>query len=72
MLFRSRLSGGTVERFIFAYQDKEWIFKDVVFKDTLKENRSLLAIFGLQSSDFIVITDPNGELFNAKWQYLIK
>ncbi|GBE04716.1 hypothetical protein BMS3Abin10_00332 [bacterium BMS3Abin10] len=67
-----RLSGGTVERFIFAYQDKEWIFKDVVFKDTLKENRSLLAIFGLQSSDFIVITDPNGELFNAKWQYLIK
>ncbi len=58
-------------RFIFAYQNGKWIFKNVISKGSKEKQRQLSALLGTQIGSHLVIVDPEGRLYNQPWMDLI-
>lgn len=68
--FSASKSSPFTRRFIFAYQNGAWVFKDVIFKDSNKKADQLLAVLGRPSGDFLEI-ELSGRQYNQPWSTLI-
>lgn len=63
--------GAIVNRFNFAYQNGEWVFKNVTYPNG-EINGLIMAIYGTPSDWFLMPDEPSALLFNQCWLQLAK
>lgn len=54
-------------KFLYAFQESEWVFKKIVLADDGKEEFVISQAFGKQASRGRTISEPAGLEFNKRW-----